>query len=67
VNCQRDIRLGASIAIACVFGGRGTRYRADWLTFTPVEADIVRSGDGLFGRGKIQWLSRAKSRIGGRW
>ena len=60
MNCQRDIRLGGSIAIARVFGGRD-RYHADWLTFTPVE-DIAKSGDGLCGRGKVQWLSRAKCR-----
>ena len=70
MNCQRDIRFGASswatLRFARVFGERA-RYRADWLTFTPVEADIVRSGDGLFGQGKIQWLSRAKGRVGEGW
>lgn len=51
MNCQRDILLKSYqlTALGVRAWSAGARYRADWLTFTPVEA-IARSGKGLFGR-----------------
>jgi hypothetical protein len=64
MNCQRDGLLGASswAALCLRAWSAGPCYRVDWLTFTPVEA-IAKSGVGLCGRKRVQWLEGAESRL----